>query len=365
MAYTTINKSADYFNTKLYTGNGTSQSITGVGFQPDLIWVKERSSTSSHQLVDAVRGLYKRLLPNGTNAESNDSGAPNDFNSFDSDGFSILAGGAVNENSQTYASWNWKAGSSNTSVSASGSGNGAYNACTHRANTTAGFSIVQYTGRNADISNGEHSRVTHGLGVKPDFLIIKRTDTSENWVVTTGTSNDNHLVLNSTNAESGSFYTGNQNNSNSTYFLVGNSGRVNQESGTYIAYCFAEKQGFSKFGKLISNGSDDGAFTYTGFAPKWVMLKPNVTDAWSNWYIFDTARDTNLNDKPLYANLGTQEAYYGGSPATNYAQIDMLSNGFKIRRDGNWGGGANGTELSYMAFGQSLVGSNNVPATAR
>ena len=146
---------------------------------------------------------------------------------------------------------------------------------------------------------------------------------------------------------------------------LGTDAAGNGNGDTYIAYCFAEKTGYSKFGKLISNGLDDNTFTYTGFAPKLVILKPNVTDGWSHWYMFDTARDTNLNDKPLYANLNTQEAYYGGSPATDYAQMDILSNGFKIRRDGNWGGGGSGKELLYMAFGQSLVGSNGVTAKAR
>ena len=174
------------------------------------------------------------------------------------------------------------------------------------------------------------------------------------------------MELHDTSASQTSSAAWNNTTPSSTVFTLGDYTSTNTNNGNYIAYCFAEKKGFSKFGKLTSNGSDNGSFCYTGFAPKWVMLKPNVTDGWSNWYIFDTTRDhPQLNDMPLYANLTTQEGYYGGSPASNYAQIDLLSNGFKIRRDGNWGGGSSGRELIYMAFGQSIVGSNNVPATAR
>nr|BAR37482.1 hypothetical protein [uncultured Mediterranean phage uvMED] len=199
--------------------------------------------------------------------------------------------------------------------------------------------------------------------------MVKGTDansTPDQWMVYhEALGNTKRIKLNSTDGSAtGSGYWNNT-TPTSSLFTVGSSSEGNSANGVYIAYCFAEKTGYSKFGKLISNGSDDGTFTYTGFAPKFVMLKPNVSDAWSHWYMFDTARDTNLNDKPLYANLATQEAYYGGSPATNYAQIDILSNGFKIRRDSNWGGGSSGRELIYMAFGQSLVGSNNVPCTAR
>ena len=356
MAYTTINKSADYFNTKLYTGDGSSsKSITGVGFQPDLVWVKSRVATHNHFLWDVVRGVQKRISSNGNGAEGTDT---NGLASFDSDGFTLGNKGSINSNTDNYASWNWKAGSSNTSVSASGSGNGAYNACTYRANTTAGFSIVQYTGRNGDINNGDSSRVTHGLGVKPDFIIIKRTDSSENWAVIRGNSNDNHLVLNDTGAASGSFYTGNQNaDATSTYFVVGNSGRVNQEGGTFIAYVFAEKTGYSKFGTYTGNGNADGTFVYTGFKPAWVLMKKS--DGVEDWAMFDSTRDThNVQYKLLYAN-GTNAEYTGVT-----ARNDFLSNGFKIRTTDNKENASGGTYI-YMAFGQSLVGSNNVPCTAR
>jgi len=358
MAYTTINKSSNYISTKLYTGTGSSQSITGVGFQPDMNWHKTRTTSGyNHCFVDAVRGPTKFLRPNLSNSEDTYTGS---FVSFDSDGFSVGADGSngeTNKSGDSFVSWNWKAngtGSSNTDGTITS---------TVSVNTTAGFSIVKYVGNTV-----AGATVGHGLGAVPSVIMIKQTTGSTNWTVYHKGlgSHAKYLYLDASNGEttdSGNF----DNVPTSSTFLLGSNSGVNAASGsTYIAYCFAEKTGFSKFGKLISNGNDSGSFCYTGFAPKWVMLKPNVTDGWSNWYIFDTTRDhPQLNDMPLYANLSTQEGYYGGSPASNYAQIDLLSNGFKIRRDGNWGGGSSGRELIYMAFGQSIVGSNNVPATAR
>jgi len=356
MAYTTINKSSEHFNTKLYTGNGSyGHGITGVGFQPDLVWIKNRVDNADHRIFDAVRGTDKSLSSNTTNATVT---GVNLLHSFDSDGFTVDDDGAINTNNNAICSWNWKAG---TSISGATVGLGTLKTYTGSVNTTAGFSVIKYTG------NGTAGhQFPHGLGVAPKMVIVKRTNSSAQWIVYhTSTGSTGATYLNDT----GGFNTvqGFWNNSapNSTSMPLGTDAAGNGNGDTYIAYCFAEKTGYSKFGKLISNGSDDGAFTYTGFAPKFVMLKPNVTDAWSHWYMFDTARKENLNDMPLYANLSTQEGYYGGSPATNYAQIDILSNGFKIRRGSGWGGGSSGRELIYMAFGQSIVGSNGVTAKAR
>jgi len=355
MAYTTINKSSEHFNTKLYTGTGSSQAITGVGFQPDLLWLKPRSTTGYNRLFDAVRGAGYQLYSNETSASGLDT---NQMSAFNSDGFTLGNETGSNANGTTFVAWNWKAG---TSISGATVGLGTLKTYTGSVNRTAGFSVIKYTG------NGTAGhQFPHGLGVAPKMVIVKRTNSSAQWIVYhTSTGSTGATYLNDT----GGFNTvqGFWNNSapNSTSMPLGTDAAGNGNGDTYIAYCFAEKTGYSKFGKLISNGSDDGAFTYTGFAPKFVMLKPNVTDAWSHWYMFDTARKENLNDMPLYANLSTQEGYYGGSPATNYAQIDILSNGFKIRRGSGWGGGSSGRELIYMAFGQSIVGSNGVTAKAR
>ena len=357
MAYTTINKSTDYFNNKLFTGNGGTQAVTGVGFQPDWVWLKSRSVADSPILFDAVRGVTKRIMSNSTGGETTEA---QEVQSFDSDGFTVGNSDNANRNNATMVGWNWKAngaGSANTA--------GSLNS-TVSVNQTAGFSIVKYTAGGSSAV----STIGHGLNAVPKVIMVKGTDSNsvpDQWMVYhEALGNTKRIKLNSTDGSAtGSGYWNNT-TPTSSLFTVGGSSEGNSANGVYIAYCFAEKTGYSKFGKMISNGNDNGTFAYTGFAPKFVMLKPNVSDGWSNWYMFDTTRDhPQLNDMPLYANLATQEGYYGGSPATNYAQIDILSNGFKIRRGSGWGAGGNGTELIYMAFGQSIVGSNNIPATAR
>ena len=372
MAYTDIDKPSDYFNTILWTGasDTAGRSFTGVGFRPDLVWSKIRDDTYNHNWFDSVRtaGSDKELNSNTVGAEgSGDTDGYGFISSFDTDGFTSAPGTAsggrnleYNQNGNTFVAWNWKAG---TSVSGTTTGSGTGKAYTGSVSTNAGFSIISYTGNGTQ----GHTIPHHLGGAVPKMFIVKRINASGGWVVYhEAVGNTKIMELHDTSASQTSSAAWNNTTPSSTVFTLGDYTSTNTNNGNYIAYCFAEKKGFSKFGKLTSNGSDNGSFCYTGFAPKWVMLKPNVTDGWSNWYIFDTTRDhPQLNDMPLYANLSTQEGYYGGSPASNYAQIDLLSNGFKIRRDGNWGGGSSGRELIYMAFGQSIVGSNNVPATAR
>jgi len=352
MAYTTINKQSAHFNTKLYTGNASTNAITGVGFQPDLVWLKRRDGSGNHNVYDSARGVTKYLESSSTAPEQTQTYG---LTAFGTDGFTLGSNGNMNGSSQSFVSWNWKAGgtgSSNTDGSITS---------TVSANTTAGFSIVKWTG------TGANATIGHGLGVAPSVVMTKNLDTNgTNWIY----GGDNigwtkYMVPNLTNNEATASNAWNDTAPTSTVVSLGSSS-VTNASANMIAYCFAEKTGFSKFGKFTSKGDDDGVFVNTGFAPQLVMLKPLVTDGWSNWYVFDNVRrDYNLNDKPLYWNLSTQEAYYGGSPASNYAQIDILSNGFKIRRDGNWGPGASNQASVYMAFGQTLVGTNNVPVTAR
>jgi len=354
MAYTTINKSTDYFNTKLYSGQSGDLTVTGVGFEPSLTWIKHRNGGGSNVLTDAVRGVTKELITNNSNAETTSAEG---LQAFLSDGFRVGDDhGDYNRTGRTYASWNWKAngaGSANT--------DGSINSIATSANATSGFSIVKYTG-----NGSTNQTIGHGLGTVPDFVIVKQTNTSRNWPTYSRAMGNGVTFLDITDGFASGytnyFYPAGM---TTTTFGISDNGNINESGGTYIAYVFSSRTGYSKFGKLTSNGSDDGTFTYTGFAPKWVMLKPSVTDGWSNWYIFDTTRKENLNDMPLYANLSTQEGYYGGSPATDYAQIDILSNGFKIRRGSGWGAGGSGRELIYMAFGQSLVGTNGVTAKAR
>ena len=360
MAYTTIDDPSAHFQIALYTGNGGTQSITNDGnsdLQPDLIWIKSRSEGEQHSWTDVLRGTDSQLHSEGTNAQST---ATNSVTAFGSDGFNIGANGLVNNNSITYAAWQWKAG---TATSGNTSGSGTAKAYTSSSNATAGFSIVKYQGNDAT----GHT-VPHGCGAVPSMIIIRQYDATRAWTVYhKSTANTHYWALNTTAAAADADNVFNDTTPSSSVFTLGDNSIVNTPSGNYMAYCFSEVKGFSKFGKFTANGSDNNTFAYCGFAPRWVMIKPNVTDGWSNWYIFDTARDhPQLNENPLFANLATRENYYGGSPASNYNQIDIVSNGFKIRRDGNWGVGSDGQESVFMAFAEfPFVTSTGVPTTAK
>ena len=344
MAYTTINKSTDYFNTKLYSGNGSNGNAqTGVGFQPDWTWIKHRNGTASHVLTDAVRGANKHLVANTNGAEVTSTAY---IASFDSDGFTLNNDADINGSSRTYASWNWKAngtGSANT--------DGSINTTATSVNTTAGFSISKYTG------TGSAGTVGHGLGVIPKIVLIKQLNGDGAWNMYHASIGNNKAVeLNTTSAEFTSDIF-NDTTPTSSVFSVKTSGHVNGSGNTYVAYCFAEKTGYSKFGKYNGNSSTDGSFIYCGFKPAFVIVKRS--DATDNWNLVDTARNPyNEAENTIRPNIN--DAEYTG---TGYG-IDILSNGFKTRTaDGNFNN-SSGTYI-YLAFGQSLVGSNNIPCTAR
>lgn len=350
MPYTTINKHKDFFNTVKYDGNSSSKNVTGVGFQPDFTWIKDRNSSGDDfGMYDVVRGVTKRIRSNQNDAENTESQG---LTAFGTDGFTVGTSGSVNGNGDPFCSWNWKAGNSQGSSNTDGSINTTYTS----VNTTSGFSISKYTG------TGSNATVGHGLGVAPNMIWIKCLSEVQDWFVYHDSIGTNAMRLNGTGtSESGVW---NSTAPTNQVFSIGTAQAVNKSSGTYVAFCFAEKLGFSKFGKFKAANDDDNTFVFTGFAPQLVILKPLVSDSWSHWYMFDTVRDGNMNILPLYANLSTREAYYGGSPQSNYAQIDILSSGFKIRRNSSWGAGGN-QESIYMAWGQTLVGSNNIPCTAR
>jgi len=349
MAYTTINKSTDYFNTKLYTGNGGTQSITGVGHQPDWVWIKRRDSSGSHILTDAVRGTGKIIESNSSGAEFNEGS--NGVSAFNSDGFSIGNLSSINTNSGTFASWNWKAGGGQGSSNTDGSINTTYTS----VNTTAGFSISQYVG---NATSG--ATVGHGLGTTPGLIFVKKTSGSDGWGVyhhkNTSAPATEYLRLDSTAATSDNLGEWNDTAPTSTVFTIGNSGRTNDNGVTYIAYCFAEKTGYSKFGSYTGNGNANGTFIYTGFKPAFFLLKKSSASG-DSWTIIDNKRQGyNPRNDQLYPN----------SSNTEYAsdRIDIVSNGIKINND-DGGINASGATYIYMAIGQSLVGSNNVPCTAR
>ncbi len=350
-----INKPDEYFNTKLYTGTGATHNITGVGFQPDWVWIKGRSVAYSHILHDVVRGSTKELKSNSTGAEGTDA---NGLTSFDSDGFSLGTGGAVNNNGTTYASWNWLAGgtaSSNTDGSITSNVS---------ANTTSGFSIVSYTG------TGSAATVGHGLGAVPKMIIVKTRESLGNWVTYHGTQGaTKYLELNGTGAVGTSTAAFNDTEPTSSVFSLGTWSNTNDSGNDMIAYCFAEKKGFSKFGSYTGNGSTDGTFVYTGFKPAFVMIKcSSSSGSYTSWSMFDTTRQTfNVNaGKTLYANKNSAEGVRGNGSdsSTTIPGIDMLSNGFKCRVLNDEVN--NTADYIYMAFAENpLVGTNNIPATAR
>ena len=347
MAYTTINKSGDYFNTKLYTGNGSTNAITGVGFQPDLTWVKVRSTAAYHVLQDAVRGAtgtanYSMI---SASAASDVSDA---ITSFNSDGFSLGtdSNARSNANGETQVAWNWL-GANGTAANTNGD-----IASTVSANTTSGFSIVSYTG------TGSNATVGHGLGSTPKMIIVKNRSGTQGWgVYHASLGNTKYLQLNAADAAGTASTFWNNTTPTNQVFSIGTSGWVNDSGSNYIAYCFAEKQGFSKFGSYVGNGNADGTFVYTGFKPAFVLTKYSTsTSGW--WQILDNKRDVyNPTSHALFANVNDSE--YNLS---NY-HTDYLSNGFKLRNT-LAGGNASGGTYIYMAFAEEpLVGDN--PATAR
>ena len=341
MAYITFQPN-DYFNTKLYTGTGSSNSITGVGFQPDWVWIKNRGNTESHALFDAVRGVTKRIVSNSTGAEETNA---NTVTAFGTDGFTVGTNAGVNGSGISTVAWNWKAngsGSSNTDGST---------ASTVSVNTTAGFSIVKWTG------SGSATTIGHGLGVTPKIIMLKNTSEVYGWqVYHASLGNTKYLALDSTDAEATSSESWNNTSPTSTVFSVGASDSNNKSGNTIIAYCFAEKTGFSKFGSYIGNGSTWGTFVNCGFKPAWIIAK-RTSDV-EDWFMYDTKRDPiNVADTRLKANGNPGEA-------TNLG-VDFLSNGFKWRSN-TAGYNASGSTYIYMAFAEEpVVASTGDPATAR
>jgi len=348
MAYTTINKGSDYFNTKLYTGTGATLSITGVGFQPDFVWTKGRNVAFSHYLMDSVRGVGRRIMSNSTsNEDINIFGV----SSFDSDGFTLGTDTGANNNGSTFASWNWLAANgtaSNTQGSITS---------TVSANTTSGFSIVSYTG------NGSASAtIGHGLGTSNVGMIItKNRDQPDGWIVYhKSLGANNYLVLQTTDP---SDVSANKYLSvpTSTTYEIGNSGDMNTNTEAYIAYCFAEVKGFSKFGKYDGNagvGAFVNNFQHLGFKPAFVMIK--CYNAAESWNVFDNKRNGyNYQNDYLIPNDTNAEV-----SAPNQG-IDLLSNGFNPY----YGTGTinrSGKSYIYMAFAENpFVGSDGTPTTAR
>ena len=348
MAYTTIDDPSAYFHVHLYTGNNSNRSETNDAnagdFRPDWVWIKARSETKAGRFFDSSRGATKVMYPSATNSEATTATS---LTSFDSDGFSLGSSDGINKNTITYVAWQWKAnGGSRTTFTESGDNPGGG----YQANTTAGFSIVDFVG------TGANGTVQHGLGVAPRWYIVKNRDRSANWQVYHEDNGNTHYIkLNDGGTKIDNHEIFNDTSPTSSVFSVGIDQSVNFNGEDHIAYVFAEVQGYSKFGGYTGNGSTDGAFVYTGFSPAWVMVKR--TDSGNNWHMHDNKRvPHNSNNKTLYANLNNAEAT---------EDFDMLSNGFKLRESGG-GYNASGGTYIYLAFAQHpFVSSKGVPATAR
>jgi len=362
MAYTTVDDPTQFFNTILWTGAGDSsaRSFTGVGFQPDWVWYKCRTDTYNHNLVDSVRGAGadKELVSNSNVVEGGgDSSTHGYLSSFDSDGFSSANGSSnnleFNQNGESFVAWNWKAGTSFTN-DASATSVGSIDSA-GSINTTAGFSIISYTG------TGSAGTVAHGLGVVPAMIIVKPRDTADNWRVyhkgmDSSAPEDYHMRLNSTDARDNDAGFWNDTAPTSSVFTIGTNQGVSKSSDNFISYCFAEKQGYSKFGSYQGNGNADGTFVYTGFKPAFVLLKQ--TNSTNYWNIYDNKRDVdNAVGKRLHPNTSDAE--------TSNTDMDFTAQGFKLRNSGANQNGSGSTYI-YMAFAESpFTNSNGVPNNAR
>jgi hypothetical protein len=333
----TIKKGNTVMDATLYTGTAATQSITNTAsFKPDLVWLKIRSGSGQHVLTDSVRGVSKQLFSSLTNAETTEAGKG--VTSFNSNGFTLgdelIITGSSNANGATYVGWQWQAGQGSSTSNTSGS-----ITSTVSVNATAGFSVVTYTG------TGANATVGHGLGVAPSWVIVKRRDTTGNWQVRhTSITAANSIQLNLTNASASATTVWNSTAPTSTVFSIGTSTDVNASTGTYLAYCWAEIAGFSKFGSYTGNGSADGPFVYLGFRPKFVLMKRTDTGT-ESWFIFDSSRKIfNPEDNWLAPNLSSAE--------TTNTFADFLSNGFKVRVTTAGFNGSGGTFI-YAAFAEN------------
>ena len=322
----------EHFKTMLYRGDSNNgHSVTGVGFQPDLVWIKERTSTSSHQWHDSVRGAGNVLISNVTSAESY---SDTYLYSLDSDGFTLGTSGGVNASTDDYVAWCWKAGGP-----AVANNDGSITSQVS-VNQTAGFSIVSYTG------TGANATVGHGLDKTPKFIITKNRDASVNWVIYHSSVGATQYLRFTTNAATTQSSIFNDTEPTSSVFSLGSSSTPNGNGQEQIAYCWAEIEGYSKFGNYNANGVPNGNFVYCGFKPAWLMIKPYGTGngcysgGYSSWSIYDSSRspvnNPTMHERVLFANRSYQEGKRGnGASSGAFQNIDLLSNGFKLRGNSN------------------------------
>ena len=345
MAYSTIDDPTLYFNTVLYAGTGSEQTVSGVNFSPGLTWLKSRSNGQPNVLSDSVRGGNKQLYSADTQAETTYGQY---LKSFNSDGFVLGTDSGINQSSQTFVSWNWKAGGS---ASNNTDGNKTISLS---VNTTAGFSVGTYAG------TGQDSTIGHGLGAVPDWLMIKnRSSGSRKWQLwhngLTGTNK--YLAIDRSDAELTDTASWDNTAHSNTVWNTYGSGEANQNGENFVCYAWTSIQGFSKFGSYTGNANANGPYIYTGFRPAWIMTKQ--INGGSSWIVHDNKRDP-INAVTEYFTVEENDA--AGTLANSY---DLCSNGFKVRTS-NGDRNSNGDTFAYWAFAESpLVNSEGIPNNAR
>ena len=349
-AYITFQPSANFAAVK-YTGTGSSNAITGVGHQPDFLWIKKANGAEHHILIDAVRGLDKQMY--SSHSSSQDTNAQS-VTAVGADGFTVGTNAQTNDNGSIFIAQTWKAGggagSSNT--------DGTINTTSTSVNTTAGVSISTVT-----LSGSGNQTIGHGLGVTPKAVIFKSTSHSEAWFVyhhKSEASPENYYYQLNTNAARANAANiwGAGMTSSTVGVKVGTTGTASQD---YVVYAFAEKKGFSKFGTYLGNGSSDGVFVYTGFKPAWVMTKYSHTGGTGSWLMYNTGLNPTNKDQFFHHEANTTATW-----VDNTDRVDFYSNGFKFVDSTNSDSNTNNGYYVYMAFAEApFVGTNNIPATAR
>ena len=350
MAYSAIDKAASFHSDNIWDGTGVSQTIS-CGFQPDMTWVKVRNQAYSNRVADSVRGYTKTLITNSTAAENASAGTV--MSGTTADGFTVVSDSGSNESGNNYVGWSWKAG---TTTGLSG---GTITPTAYSFNTTAAQSVIAYTGNGV-----AGATIPHGLGVIPTMIIVKCLSTTGSWpLYHAALGATKYLELNTTSAEQTGTTRWNDTAPTSTLVSLGTTANVNGDTLTYVAYCFADVKGYSRMGSYEGSGDADGPFVYTGFKPSFVMIKNSSSVL--NWTTRDNARDTfNPGYNYIYPNLNNAGTDIGPPATSGSYPVDFYSTGFKINNTDTKVNEAQSTFV-YAAFGQTIVGTNGVVATAR
>ena len=345
MAYSAIDNSSEFMNTVLWTGTNSGETISGVGFQPDLNWTKQRTSTQQHVVVDSVRGVEKTIYPDANSAEATLSTG---LTAFNSDGFVHGILNAYCEAGNTFASWSWKMGT-NSGIDATGA---TITPTAYSFNATAGQSIIKYTGTEVNAT------LPHGLGVAPSLIITKDLENSNSWYVYhKSVGNGKALRLDTQDTPDSSATYWNSTSPTSVLFSVGTNTGTNKSGGAMIAYCFANTPGYFKTGKYTGNANADGPFLNCNFRPLFFILKPNSGEA---WLMGDNKRANSFNPSGEYLSPNKTNAEgTSTSSLTNY-----VSNGVKIRH-AHGQLNPDGVDVYWFAFGQPIVSNSGVPCPAR